>query len=246
VHYKKAPILEAVLEFRWPSDRSVEDLSSALKNPVFTKFEDPKQRFQIDAAINVEADDMSYKRQQVGFEIAVRDGSERVFLDQGMFVYIKSAPYDRWKNFSKRALALLEPVVTALEVEEFSRVGVRFVNRIDVPYADSKGIDTDRYITIRFDGPRLDKGIIDEFQMRVVKPTERDGIHYALIVATATSPLPDHSAIVLDIDVFTKTTFPSFGDDLINALDEMREEKNEIFEACLTDESRALFGGFEE
>ena len=64
--------------------------------------------------------------------------------------------------------------------------------------------------------------------------------------ATTGSPLPDHAAILLDIDVFTIHPVPTTGAELTRTLNEMRDEKNAIFEACLTDEARGLFGGTEE
>lgn len=246
LRYKKAPILEAVLEFRWSPAKSLGDLKAILASPAFDNFEEPTPRVQIDAAVNIDANAFSHQQRQLGFEAALRDGSEIVFLEEQKFVFVQRAPYDRWEHYSQRALALLASVVSALEVSEFSRVGLRFVNRIDIPNPDGPEINTDEYVTIKFDGPRHDRGIIEEFQMRVVKPTEKDGIHYALVLATTASPLPDNSAILLDIDVFTRRSVPASGEKLIRTLDEMRGEKNDIFEECLTDKARSLFGGVEE
>lgn len=246
MRYRKAPILEAVLEFRWSSAKSLDELSSVLLQSEFKEFEEPTPRILVDAAFDVRAGSMSHEQKQLGFEAALRDGSEVVFLEEQKFVFVQRAPYDRWEHFSERALSLLWPTVSTLKVDEFSRVGLRFVNRIDIPDSGGGGVSTDDYVTIKFDGPRHDRGIIEEFQMRVVKPTERDGIHYALVLATTASPLPDHSAILLDIDVFTRTPIAAKVKDLIDTLGVMRSEKNDIFEECLTDRARGLFGGVEK
>ena len=243
MRYKKAPILEAVLEFRWSSSKSLGELEAVLSSPAFEDFEEPKPRVHIDAAVNVDEGAISHQQRQLGFEVALRNGAEIVFLEEQKFVFVQRAPYDRWEHFSQRALALLSPTVSALNVDEFSRVGLRFVNRIDIP---KPSINTDEYVTVSFDGPRHDRGVIEEFQMRVVKPTEKEGIHYALVLATTASPLPGHSGILLDLDVFTRRPVPASGKKLMRTLGEMRNEKNEIFEECLTDEARALFGGVEE
>lgn len=134
---------------------------------------------------------------------------------------------------------LLKQVVDELNIDEFERVGLRYVNRIDIPLSKGTGINTDDYVTIKLDGPRQDLGIIEEFQMRVVKPTEKEGIHYALVLATTAAPMPGFSSILLDIDVFTRVPTPASGEKLMSALDEMRAEKNNIFEECLTDKARA-------
>jgi uncharacterized protein (TIGR04255 family) len=242
MHYRKAPILEAVLEFQWSSVKSIAELENALNLPAFQNFEEPKPRRLMSATFDIESGGVSQDIQNIGFDLALKDGTERVFLEEGKFVFIQSAPYDRWDYFSDRALNLLEPTVDALGVTEFTRVGVRFVNRIDVPFSDVGKFNTDDYITMKFDGPRPDKGIIEEFQMRVVKPTQKDGISYALVVATSPSPLPDHGAIVLDISVFSQNPVPASGPNLVTILGTMRVEKNDIFERCLTGAARKLFG----
>lgn len=246
MRYVRAPILEAVLEFRWSSTRTLEELKAVLELAEFGEFEEPKARVQMGTAIDVRAGSISHEQKQIGYEVELRDGSEIVFLEESKFVFVQRAPYDRWEHFSGRAQSLLTPTVAGLKIEEFSRVGLRFVNRIDIPHRNGAPIDTDRYVTIKFSGPRHDRGIIEEFQMRVVKPTAKDGIHYALVVATTASPLPNHTAILLDIDVFTRLPTAAHGADLMRTLGEMRAEKNNIFEECLTNEARALFGGVEE
>lgn len=246
LRYKKAPILEAVLAFDWAPQKPLVELEAVLKSANFDGFEEPKKRVQFETDVDIESSAFSHRQRQLGFQTTLRDGSEIVFLEEGKFVFVQPAPYNRWEHFSQRAVALLSPTVSALGIEEFSRVGLRFVNRIDIPNQSPSGINTDQYVTVKFDGPRLDRREIEEFQMRVVKPTEKEGLAYALVLATTASPLPDHSAILLDIDVFTRQPLPSAGRKLIQTLDEMRSEKNDIFEKCLTDRARELFGGVEE
>jgi uncharacterized protein (TIGR04255 family) len=243
VRYHKAPILEAVLEFRWSEAKSLQDLHNALSLPVFEAFEEPKPRRLMNAMFDVENGNVSQDVRQVGFDLALKDGTERVFLEENKFVFIQIAPYDRWEDFAARALELLVPTVGALGVSEFTRVGVRFVNRIDVPLSDVGNFNTDDYITLRFDGPRKDKGIIEEFQIRIVKPTEKEGVSYVLVAATSPSPLPGHGGIILDVDVFTQVSVPASGPNLANMLATMRGEKNDIFEKCITERARELFGG---
>lgn len=246
MRYRKAPILEAVMAFRWSSPKSLDELEAVLSLPAFAHFEKSKPRIHLDASFDFNADEISHEKRQLGYEAALRDGSEIVFLEEHQFVFVQRAPYDRWEYFCEQVCALLDVVVDALKVDEFERVGLRFVNRIDVPVSSGEAINTDDYVTVNFNGPREDRGIIEEFQMRVVKPTEKDGVHYALVLATTKAPMPGFASILLDIDVFTKIAIPARGEKLTKLLAEMRHEKNNIFEECLTDRARDLFGGVEE
>lgn len=246
MRYKKAPILEAVLEFRWTSTKSLEDLTAAIELPLFGEFEEPKPRHRINASVDIKEGAYSEDRKHIGYEVGLKDGSELVFLEEEKFVFIQRAPYDTWEYFSNRALGIFEPVREFMDISELSRVGTRFVNRIDIPLSQAGNFDTDEYIAMSFDGPRNDIGVVDEFQMRIVKPiTEDRNVLYALTVAVSPSPLKDHGAIILDIDVFSRQTISTAGDEFVNLLSKMHEEKNDIFEACITDKTRELFGGEE-
>jgi uncharacterized protein (TIGR04255 family) len=65
-----------------------------------------------------------------------------VIIESDKFVFVQRAPYDQWKTFSQRALSLLEPVAVSLGVGEFSRIGTRFVNRIDIPQVGGANVNT--------------------------------------------------------------------------------------------------------
>lgn len=246
VRYKKAPILEASLEFRWQPERPLDAIRASAGLHAFSEFEAPKERKLFNATLDLQGGEISHESKKVGFELALKDGSQIVIIESDKFVFVQRAPYDQWQTFSQRALSLLEPVAASLGVSEFSRIGTRFVNRIDIPQTDGANVNTEDYITVSFSGPRTDKGVVHEFQMRVVKPTLKDGISYGLGVATSGSLLPDHTSIILDIDVFTEGPTPASGGVFAKVLSEMRDEKNEIFHSCLKKPAVDLFGGVEE
>jgi uncharacterized protein (TIGR04255 family) len=56
-----------------------------------------------------------------------------------------------------------------------------------------------------------------------------------------TPPLVGFAALVLDIDVFRETNIPRRDEDLWALVNRIRTYKNNIFETCITDQSRALF-----
>ena len=76
VRYIKAPILEAVLEFRWSSAKTLDELTAALRLPEFEGFEEPTPRIQLGAAFDIRAGSVSHEQHQLGFEVALREGSD--------------------------------------------------------------------------------------------------------------------------------------------------------------------------
>lgn len=241
--YEKAPIVEAVIEVRWETARTIEDIELLMTTSFRPEFGEPKQRRMVLAQLDLEGGSLSQEQTLIGYQMSKDDGSEIIILETGKFAFIQPAPYDRWEKFSARAVHFIELVSRSLQVSEYSRVGVRFANRIDVPKVEGESIETDDFVRIKFDGPRHDIGRVDEFQMRIVKPTEKPGISYALYVATVPSPLAGMESIAVDIDVFSSGELVKMGTEFSNMLNTMREEKNSIFESCLTEKSRMLFGG---
>jgi uncharacterized protein (TIGR04255 family) len=55
-------------------------------------------------------------------------------------------------------------------------------------------------------------------------------------------PLEGHLSIMLDIDVGRDHDLPQRDEGLLSLLQEFRIEKNRVFEACVTDRARELFG----
>lgn len=245
LRYKKAPIVEAVIEVRWPSARPIESLEHALSAEAFSSFEPPKPRHRIEATFDSKTGDFKYDVQPLGFEAAARDGSEKYLIGTDRFAYIQAAPYGEWSEFSGRFFEYAMPLLAELGVEELCRVGVRFVNRIDAPTTDTEPPDASAYLNVSFDGPRTDDGTIKEFHMRVVKQTKNPNISYGLTVASVGSPLPNFSGILLDIDAFSDASLQVGSEELNEVLGELRKEKNHIFEESVTDQARELFGGRE-
>lgn len=241
-HYSKAPILEAIIEIRWPNEVSFDDLVAASKDGTFSGFGEPKIRKDVVSTFDPQSTVATHTSKDVGLEFTRRDGQEVVFFDVGSCAYIQKAPYDKWDNFCGSALKVFQPIIDSRQVTHLDRIGVRFVNRIDIPVDDTRRIATETFIKVNFDGPRNDGTDLIEFQMRIVKESPRQGIAYALLIATTTSPVENHGAIIVDVDAFTLGPTSTDSGIYLEVLRELREEKNEIFKSCLTDAAIGLFG----
>ena len=63
-----------------------------------------------------------------------------------------------------------------------------------------------------------------------------------LVLNEALMPPPDPNvvSVLLDIDLFCEEPLPDNEDGLWALFEEMRDRKNQIFEACITDKTREL------
>jgi uncharacterized protein (TIGR04255 family) len=123
-----------------------------------------------------------------------------------------------------------------------TRIGARFVNKIDIPLS---AIELEDYLlttaTVPPELPQFISGYLLHMQLPMVRP----GIACKIISTIIPPPSPEVSSLILDIDVWHEGTLDprsgEFDGEVHSWLDELRRAKNDVFEACITDNTRRLF-----
>lgn len=77
--------------------------------------------------------------------------------------------------------------------------------------------------------------------MNVKMPIGQQGYKLILNTSSAPSPLVKTASFIIDQDVSRETNLPDSDEGLWDCIGQVRELKNAIFEACITDRTRALF-----
>jgi uncharacterized protein (TIGR04255 family) len=124
---------------------------------------------------------------------------------------------------------------------ELARIGVRYINRIDVPLDGTGQIRVEKYLRI---SPQLPDDLgepMSNYAMQVVLPLGSDNCNLVLNSSSVPSPLVGFASFVLDVDVFRETNLPGTDDELWALLNKIRDHKNRVFEGCITDSARAIF-----
>jgi uncharacterized protein (TIGR04255 family) len=118
-------------------------------------------------------------------------------------------------------------------------VGVRYINRIDVP---GGRIILEDYLSFHPQMSAVAVGNLMGYVMQVTLET-----FMPKWTATLTStilqppPVPDRNSILLDIDVFRSEALPNREDELWAMINEARIIKNDLFERSITPAARELF-----
>lgn len=123
---------------------------------------------------------------------------------------------------------------------KIDRLGVRYINRIDVPTAASNISYYEDFIRIHLSlPPFLDP--INSYAWRFEKAFPNEGF-IAIIQSTSVLPvIPGTNPFVFDIDVTCPQDLPVKREDVLAMLNEMRKLKNSIFELSMTDKARMAF-----
>jgi uncharacterized protein (TIGR04255 family) len=240
-HYPRAPITEAVIQLRSSSEigaRQQEKIAKRLKRD----YPHSQPLHEVAVAIDNTGGNVAITQNIQGFRLANDDQTNIVILDSRSLTAARLPPYPGWdtlRNNARGAWRIWTELVTHHSIE---RLGIRFINRIDIPNAAEPVVHLEQYLRFHPQVTTITPAPLLGYVMQVVVPTF-DPAWTATVTSTILpiAPIPNHTSIILDIDIFRTAKIPNKVDDLWAAVDEGRALKNDIFERCITDHSRKLF-----
>jgi len=177
---------------------------------------------------------------QVGLRLASKTGDRVLQIQRQGFTYSHLPPYTSWETFRDEVGPLWEAFLGTCSPAEITRVAVRFINRIVIPKVPFEMFD---YLNLY---PQLPKGVpqddVTGFFMQLQMPQSDIAPETLAVINVALEgpSTPGTGTILLDFDVFRQAKYPADSDAAWVFLEELRKRKNELFEACITDETRKL------
>ena len=237
--YKKAPITEAVIELRFARsfDKAlIEDAARRLRGEYF--YQDPENAVNVKIEVGTQKTQVDTAWQ--GVKLSSLDRTDCVFFRTNTFICSRLAPYTGWEDFSARALRGWEVWRKTAGSIELARIGVRYINRLDIPSETDASLNVEDYLNVSPHSPGELARPMSSFTMQIVKPLDDDCM-LALNSGTVVPPLIGFASLALDLDVFREVDLPRRDEDLWALINRIRDHKNRVFESCITDRARALF-----
>jgi len=242
--YKSAPITEAVIEIRLqppaPPDLStLEGLAKSLEKD-FPK-QSPMQFVQVSVTAPPSVDQapsQTLSHAKIGFRLAKADDSRVLQLRRDGLAYSHLAPYTEWAVFRAEAEPLWQKYRAAHLDAKPTRCALRYINQINIPEIPAEIED---YFALY---PKISDKLPQQDTVAMtlsLQMPQRDLECMAVINQNQVeAPKPGHLSFVLDVDI-SRVGIENWSDSEIWAfLDKLRDRKNEIFEACITDRTREL------
>lgn len=237
--YQHPPIVEAVVDFRMvkPLDQKTISKLEAAFAASYPQL-DKVQTIQVD--FNPKTGAVRKSAQVFGFKRLNNEATEVILTNDTGFTVAQLAPYTDWETFVGRVRRDWSIWKKKADFRTLSRIGVRFINRLDIPLHENTSMRPEDYITV---GPNVPKAVneIGAFQSTISFGVEHLEANVTLRAGTAESPLLNHASIMLDIDIAKSEQVPLKEEDIFMYLDKVRLEKNKLFESCITDKMRSLF-----
>jgi uncharacterized protein (TIGR04255 family) len=236
-HYSRAPIAEALIDIQTGAElgslKNVEALAIGLQAEFPTRL--PIRHVQMGFQVEPGGDPEFTKDQQtLGYRLD-RPGRVLQFRTNG-FTYSHLPPYSNWPTFSAEAEKYWMLYAEAIKPILVSRIAVRVINRLLVPPGDTR-LDSwlNFYPMSPVSLPADILSVIMQLQLPM-KHVDPDAV--AIVGLYNAPPAPGPSAIMLDIDFFVQRSMPI--GEAFKTLCVLGDAKDEIFEACITDQVREM------
>jgi uncharacterized protein (TIGR04255 family) len=238
--YRTPPIVEAMMDVRLVNEIGPKGQDAIVKKlKVQYPHAQPLQTFNIN--IDATGGSVDLQQQLQGFRLASDDQSDVVIVMPNGVTVARLAPYPGWPVLYERMEAVWKALHKSVAGARVVRLGVRTINRIDIPLANQPVISLQNYLNFYPNMPPISPSAMIGFMMQVTIPT-RSPRWLATITSTLITPAPmiDHLSLLLDIDLARTEDISTSVTDLPAEFGEARGLKNDIFEQCITDETRRL------
>lgn len=237
--YAHAPITEAVIHFAIEGSVSVAE-QEKIANQLKKHYTRSQPQAQFTFAIDTVAGKIGVDQRPEGFRLSSDDQTDIVLLQPAGLVISRLAPYPGWEDFKARAISVFSDWRKIAGFKRINRIGLRYINRLDIPRAGREFIVPKEYLNVYPHVPTLGgdmTGYVTQITMPASTPPWNCSITSTVVLPP---PLIDHLSLLLDIDVFCQDEIPVKSEDIWAAVDIARLVKNDIFERCITQATRDL------
>ncbi len=241
IHFDNPPISEALIDIRvaLPKEVTLEQLA-VFQEDIKVTFPIRKEKysgtFQIKTGAAPEVAATSNRLD--GFLFHSNDNKKIVQARLDGFTFNKLRPYSDWETFSGEARLLWEHYRSIAKPTNVLRVGLRYINRIELPLPF---IDFKEYVlTIPDIAPGMPNGL-SGFFMQLAIPNNEINAHANIIETMENKFDKGTLPFILDIDVFRDIILDPLSQEIWNIFDQLRGFKNQIFLSSLTDKTKGLF-----
>jgi uncharacterized protein (TIGR04255 family) len=234
-HLARAPIVEAVIDFRVLGRESIAaDDFSALNSRIGQQYNPPSLMHSVEARFGVERGKAIVPTQvaaPVGWLYQSRTQAAIAQFRVNGFTFSKLEPYTTWEEVFGEARRLWSIYVQVAQPQQVTRVAVRYINRLRLPAPADLG----QYLSAPPVLPEPIPQTVREFLTRMVVDAPERNLSAILIQALEAPLDPSRMQVLLDIDAFRESPMPVEEPALAEIFEQLRALKNEIFFASVTE-----------
>lgn len=236
--YLRSPVQEAVVELRLkdPIPFDVAQKAAVRQRDKFP-LSQPLRHFNFN--VDLETGKATVKADGVGERRTSADAADIRMIQTTAFVAARLAPFGGWNTFSAAAQSDWEDWVKAVRPSSYSRLGVRFNNRIDIPDAvPGSPVLLNEYFRLWPSTEHDISPMMSGFVMTMQGVPLGDDLAKMTITMQPSPPmLVGFNSVTLDIDVWDDAAPPAA---IWTRIDELGALNESTFERCITDRTRGI------
>lgn len=242
-HYSKAPIVEAIVDIQVKmAEGFSHETFNALHSKLNQRFPTKSSIQEVEMGMATDAQpggelQFSSSKKDLGLKLISKDNSRVLQVRENGYTYSHLPPYTSWEELRSEAYEAWRVFVDLCKPKTVVRCALRFINRIEIP---KPSIELHDYFYLY---PKIPNGIPQDvsgmFMQLQMPQKDLDGTAI-LNQAIAEPTSPGTISVLLDFDLFQKREYEPEDDSIWLYLDKLRDRKNELFEACITNETRSL------
>jgi uncharacterized protein (TIGR04255 family) len=238
-HLANAPIVEAVIDFRvLGRDQVLAEAFADLGSSIGEQYKKTGSIKSLQTRFGLfQGKPIDPSQMEIDLGWRYQTTSEVAQFRVDGFTFSKITLYPTWEEIFAEAFRLWKVYIDAAKPRQVYRIAVRYINRMQLPAVKDLG----EYLEAP---PRLPKPIpqlIRDFLTRVnVRDDKRDA---SAVIVQAVEPQMDPGTIslLLDIDAFREVSLKVDDPALPAIFGELRQLKNEIFFASITDTTAEIY-----
>lgn len=238
--YGRPPNVETAIELVFSQHSSANAIEKASRR-LSRYYENVSQENNLNYLVDVQREEIKTEKKPLGWRLTSRDQTEVLVLHNDRIIVGQLAPYSGWDMFSERVRRDYDVLKSEVGFRLPTRVGVRSINRIDVPSEDYSSAGPSQFLKFAPYALPYGNRKIDAFVLLVENGLDTSGSKAKVTLATVFPLVPGTTALLLDIDVFNDSNLPDSDAGIWQLAEKLRNYKNEIFETSITDHSRELF-----
>lgn len=172
----------------------------------------------------------------LGYIFSNIQGNRKVQFRLDGYSFNMLRPYSNWDDFSSIAFNHLQKYLTLAKPLAITRIGLRFINRIDLPYENQQFESYIKYLPpVPADLPKK----FERYFLQMQIPAG-DNLSKTVISQTFEQEKNGRVPFIIDIDVFQDERLKAT-DSLVDRFNNLRTLKNKIFEDLVTEECKQFF-----
>jgi uncharacterized protein (TIGR04255 family) len=239
-HLSKAPIREALIDFRVPNlgqkaRAGLEGLANrqADRYPLKNERQFAEGRLGVkDGATVAATGALGFH----GFFVKSRDGLTVVqFRIDGMTVN-RLRPYTSWESLLPEVLRLWTEYAVESRPAEIIRLAVRYINELELGTSE----DLSAYLIAAPRIPPKLPQVLQSYRTRFVLLDEQRSAQCTITQVLQPGLDPSKVSLVLDIDAARRGPLPVVGANIAEELEVLRDLKNQAFFGSITDRAKEL------